>query len=209
VYVPAHFRFEHEDDLYDVMRRHSFATLVSVHEGVPSATLAPFVTRRDDEGALRLWGHIARANPQWRTFRADAEVLVSFRGPDAYISPSWYETAPNVPTWNFLVVHARGVPQLLLDDRETTLWILTETVAQYEQRFAQPWELDGASAYVQSLLPHVAAFEIELTLVEGQRKLSQNAPLPDRIGAIAGLEAQQDAAAREIARLMREALQRP
>lgn len=207
MYVPEHFRFEREDDLYDVMRRYSFATLVSTEEGVPFATLAPFVVRRDAAGRVRVWGHIARANPQWRAFGPGVEVLVVFQGPHAYVSPSWYETAPNVPTWNFVVVHAYGVPRLFLDDLETTLWVLAESVAQYEAGFERPWKLDPASEYVRSLLPDVAAFEIELTRVEGQRKLSQNAPEPDRAGAIAGLEGQDDTGAREVARLMREALQ--
>ncbi len=204
MYTPPHFRADNEDELYELMEEFSFATLVSAGDGPPTATLAPFVLRRDATGGRRLWGHIARSNPQWQSLDEKREVLVIFRGPDAYISPSWYTNSPNVPTWNFTVVHAYGLPHLLAPDHWRTRWILEQTVDQYESRLEEPWRLEVPTEYFTSLVQGVVAFEIELTQLEGQFKLSQNHPQANRLGVIAGLERRPDTAAREVARIMRE-----
>ncbi len=205
MYTPPHFRAHSEDELYELMEKFSFATLVSAAlEGPPTATLAPFVLRRDATNRRRLWGHIARANPQSQSLAENREVLVIFRGPDAYVSPSWYEDSPNVPTWNFTVVHAYGFPRLLAPDHWRTRWILEQTVDQYESRLEVPWRLEVSAGYFASLVQGVVAFEIEVTRLEGQFKLSQNHSRANRLGVIAGLERRPDTAARELARIMRE-----
>lgn len=205
MYTPPHFRARSEDELYELMEEFSFATLVSAGvEGPPTATLAPFVLRRDATGRRRLWGHIARANPQSLSLDENKEVLVIFRGPDAYISPSWYADSPNVPTWNFTVVHAYGLPRLLPPDHWRTRWILEQTVDQFESRLEAPWRLEVPDGYFASLVQGVVAFEIELMRLEGQFKLSQNHRRANRLGVIAGLQRRPDTAAREIARIMRE-----
>jgi transcriptional regulator len=204
MYVPEPFRAAGQDELFEVMARHSFATLVTAAGGVPLATWAPFVVRREPDGRHRLWGHIARANPQGRVLDPGREVLVIFQGPHHYISPSWYADAPNVPTWNFVVVHAYGTPRELAPEDPRTRWILEQTVAQHEAAMERPWRLDSASAYVEKLIGGVRAFEIELSRVEGQFKLSQNHSAENRRGVIAGLERCGDDAARDVAALMRE-----
>lgn len=197
VYVPAHFRPEREDELYAVIDRYMFATVVSSVDAAPArATMAPFVVREED-GRRRLWGHVARANPQWRDFRPDREILVLFRGPDAYISPSWYATEPNVPTWNYIAVQVRGRPRLLEQDDPRVLWIL-------ERTFDRPWQVGQAGDYLRELVAGVCAFEVEVTGIEGSFKLNQNHPRENRLGVIAALEAIDATDAHEIARLMRE-----
>ena len=172
MYAPPHFRETDPDPLWRVVDRHGFAELVTVVEGRPESTLAPFV-RFDGE----LWGHLARANPQAQGLDDGREALVVFRGPDAYISPRWYVDAPNVPTWNFVVVHVRGVPQVLDDDGARS--VLERTV----EHFDDEWRLEQ-NEYVDSLVPQVVAFRLDVTSIEGQFKLSQNHPLANRLSVI-------------------------
>ncbi len=206
MYIPTDYRIDDERRLWEVVREHSFATLVSATEGEPPlATLVPHLVASDRQGRHRLWAHMARANPQWRTFRPGREVLSVFRGPDAYISPSWYVNRPYVPTWNFVVVHVYGVPRLLgPDEEEEKRWVLEQTVEQHERGREDRWHLDVPEPFFLDLMKQVAAFEIEVRRIEGQFKLSQDKPEADRRAVVAGLEAIDDPGARRIARLMRD-----
>ncbi len=204
-YIPDHFRVTDEDELFGVIERSGLATVVSVSNGVPVTTQAPFAVSRDESGARRVWGHVARANPQSRALAEGSPVLVLFRGPDAYVSPSWYTDSPNVPTWNFVVVHAYGTTRPVASGDPTARWILERTVAKHESSFERPWQLDDAPAsYVESLVEGVAAFELEVSSLHGQFKLSQNQPTANRLSVIRNLERQPESGARGIARLMAE-----
>ena len=118
------------------MRDDSFAALVTQHEGVPSASHLPLILAADEGPYGTLYGHMARANLQWRDFDASQDVLVIFQGPHIYVSPSWYEAAPiNVPTWNYSVVHAYGSPCLITDD-DASHALLDTLVQTHEAPFA-------------------------------------------------------------------------
>lgn len=184
MYTPATFEENDLALLHTLMRQFSFATLVTVAEGVPVATHLPFLldTVRGGLGMLR--AHMARANPQWQSFREGAEALVIFQGPHAYISPAWYVSRPNVPTWNYAAVHAYGVPTLLNDD--DTFALLRASVAHYDPT---PDALEMPDEYVRRIQSGVVGFEIPITRLEGKRKMSQNKPDADRTGVIAALRA--------------------
>lgn len=191
MYIPAPFREDDLPTLHALMRRHSFATLVTVHEGRPFATHLPFLldAGRGPLGTLR--AHLARANPQWQGLEDGGEVLVIFQGPHAYVSPSWYETQPNVPTWNYVAVHAYG-PTRLLNDEELAE-TLRQTVSEYETPQPQPWTIDALpDEYVRKMSRAIVGFEIALTRLEGKAKMSQNKPVGDRRGVIAALQAAGD-----------------
>jgi transcriptional regulator len=186
------------------MRRHSFATLVTVEDGVPFATHLPFLVEPGPEGTQgRLLAHMARANPQWRAFSEDQDVLVIFQGPHAYVSPSWYVTQPNVPTWNYTVVHAYGRPRLI-EEPEEVLRILRASVDTYESGFEKPWSVDDVGDFARKLLPGIAAFELRLTRVEGKFKLNQNRAPEDRRAVMERLERSEDPEQRAVGALMRE-----
>ena len=205
MYIPKEFEVTDEEKLFDVVDQSGLATLVSAAEGVPAATLAPFVSTRDPSGRRRLWGHLARVNPQAQAVLDERCVLVVFRGPDAYVSPSWYEDSPNVPTWNFVVVQAGGTARPVPAEDPAARWILERTVEKYEAGLPRPWRLDEApDAYVQELLPHVVAFELEVSTLRGQFKLSQNQPRENRLGVIRALEQRPGDGPRAVARLMAE-----
>jgi predicted FMN-binding regulatory protein PaiB len=112
MYIP---QFNHVTDpaiLHALMQHFSFATLVTQHEGRPFATHLPFLVEPEHGEQGRLLAHLAKANPQWTDFGPGREALVIFQGPHTYISPSWYETQPSVPTWNYAVVHAYGARRI-------------------------------------------------------------------------------------------------
>ncbi|MDY7229772.1 FMN-binding negative transcriptional regulator [Hyalangium rubrum] len=200
MYTPRHFKVDDPNVLFELMRRYSFATLVTVEEGVPVATHLPVIVRREPEGD-RLLGHVARANPQWKGLSTTREVLVIFEGPHAYVSPSWYAKAPNVPTWNYAVVHAYGSARLI-EEPAAVVDVLRELTNLHESRFEQPWRMESAEAYVKGLQGGIVAFELSITRLEGKLKLSQNKSSEDRAGVIAALRRSEDALDRELAELM-------
>jgi transcriptional regulator len=204
MYLPRSFQEQDPQRLFAFMRRHSFATLVTVEDGVPFASHLPILVEPGSEGTQgRLLAHMARANPQWRGFSQDQDVLVIFQGPHAYVSPSWYVTEPNVPTWNYTVVHAYGRPRLI-EEPEECLRILRESVATYESGFEKPWTLEQVGDYVRKLLLGIAAFELRLTRVEGKFKLNQNRAPEDRRAVMEVLERSADPEQRAVGALMRE-----
>lgn len=117
MYVPEHFKESDAERLAVLINGNSFGMLVTAPEGVPFVTHLPFLIERYGNSQGRLLGHMARANPQWQHFSSGSEVVAIFQGPHAYISPSWY-ASPGVPTWNYAVVHLRGIPRLIEDESE-------------------------------------------------------------------------------------------
>ncbi len=200
MYVPAHFRVDDRATLRAFMRAHAFATLVTVVDGAPFATHVPLLV--DGEGdAIVLRGHVARANPQWRTLE-EQEALAVFSGPHAYISPSWYAAAQSVPTWNYTAVHALGRGRLVTE-RAGVLDVLRRLTDTEESRFAEPWSMERLSEdYVEGMMRAIVAFEIPVARLEGKYKLSQNRGDADRNGVAGALAASDDPATRGVAALM-------
>jgi transcriptional regulator len=191
MYIPKAFREDDLNTLHKSMQEYSFATLITQHEGVPFATHLPFIldAKRAPNGTLL--AHMARANPQWRDFKSEQEVLVIFQGPHAYVSPSWYEVELSVPTWNYAVVHAYGFPRLLEDSEELykLLKILIET---HEAQFENPWPFQLPDDYLQKMMRGIVGFEIEITRLEGKFKMSQNRTESEREKVIAALHESTD-----------------
>jgi transcriptional regulator len=205
MYIPAHFREPRVDVLHRLVREHSFGTLVSRLEGELIATHLPFLLdeQRGPHGTLR--AHMARANPHWRAFDAEAESMAIFQGPHAYISPSWYVSELNVPTWNYTAVHAYGRPTIL-EDPARVRQLLEATIAKFEAPFSEPWSMAGLpEEYVSNLARAIVAFEIPITRLDGKRKLGQNRTLQDMESAADGLRRQADATGIAVAQAMSEA----
>lgn len=191
MYIPAAFREPDPATLSAFIEAHSFASLVTVIDHAPFATHLPFLldSSRGEWGVLR--SHMARANPQWQPWQTTEPLinaLVIFTGPHAYISPAWYKSAPNVPTWNYSAVHAYGIPKLVSE--EATARIVQETVERYESERAEPWGMNAPGDYFQRLLKGVVGFEIEIARLEGKFKWNQNKSNADRVGVIEGLRAE-------------------
>ena len=179
MYVPHAFRENDVEKLVGFMRAHSFATLVSVLEGVPFASHIPLVVRWR-EGVVQLLGHVAKANPHWKAV-GDGESLAIFTGPHAYISPSLYEKRESVPTWNYIAVHAYGVPRILTlaDLRELLTEMLDAIIDTYDPAYRDQWN-EQSDRFREGMLNGIVGFVMTVTRLEGKYKLSQNRSSADQ-----------------------------
>ena len=204
MYLPAHFDEKRLDVLHALVRRHPFGLLVTQTADGPNANGIPFLLDQDGAAGLgTLRGHVARANPVWREAATDVQSLVVFQGPDAYVSPSWYpskaEHGKVVPTWNYVMVQARGRLRAI-DDPAWLLRLVTRLTERHEAPRSAPWAVSDAPAdYVQTMLRAIVGIELELTSLRGKWKVTQNRPAADRAGVVTGLEAVGDDAAMALA----------
>jgi transcriptional regulator len=184
VYIPEAFRQDSPALLHAFVRRHSFATLVTLAADA-AGTITPFAGHlpflldagRGPNGVLR--AHMARANPQWRHFRPEQEVLVIFTGPHTFVSSAWYEQPEEmVPTWNFTAVHVSGKPRIVTEER-AVLELLRDLMAIYQPESAPP-PVDPPDERLRSRVRGIVAFEVEVTRWEGKFKLSQNRTVEDQ-----------------------------
>lgn len=187
MYLPKHFEQQDPQALQALMRDHPLAALVSA--GADGLT-ADHLPLEYDAASQTLRGHVARANPLWQD--ADGQpVLAIFRGPQAYITPSWYPGKAVhhkvVPTWNYAVVHAHGTLRAV-DDAPWLHTLVSHLTAHHEAPRAQPWAVaDAPDDFVQQLLRAIVGIEIPVARLVGKWKVSQNRPAADRDGVADGL----------------------
>lgn len=201
MYVPGAFAVSDLLVLQDFMEQYSFANLVTRHSGELIASHIPFLLDRDAGRYGCLRGHLAVRNPQLAHLQVGSEALVIFQGPHAYISPSWYATPGNVPTWNYTAVHANGKPKMV--DGAALLVLLRDLVRQNERIFEQPWDFDSEASWIQNMLTEIAAFEIPIEQLQGKFKLNQNRTPADRARVIDILAASHDPMQRQMANLIK------
>jgi transcriptional regulator len=203
MYIPNTDRVTDLAKLQRFIRENSFATIISVEDGHISATRVPLIldSARGPNGTLI--GHVARANPQWRSFNGEAEVIAAFDGPHAYISPNWYVTAPAVPTWNYATVHAYGLARII-EDTARLAAIVDQLVSTYERDMPYPWPARGqlTEDFKSKLLKAIVGFEIPIGQIEGKFKFGKNRPPDDQVSMIHHLEKSPLAAARALAAIM-------
>ena len=203
VYLPPLFTETREEVLLAHIERQDFGLLVTHGLAGLITSQIPFLVKRRD-GALYLQGHLARANPQVADFDGGVEALAIFTGPHAYISPSWYEAGPAVPTWNYATVHAYG-PARRIEDAAWLRDLVRRLSERHEALEPMPWDMQKLPEdYVQSMLKGIVGVEIAVSRLEGKFKLSQNRPATDRPRIIAALERRADPESRAVAQLMRE-----
>ena len=181
MYIPKSFAETDTPTLYQFMRDHNFASFIT-HGGSLIASHLPFMVDAE-RGVLK--AHLARANPQWKTFDG-SEALVIFQGPHAYVSPTWYEAHPSVPTWNYTTVHVYGVPQII-QDADAIHEALSELVENHEHGRNPEWEMHLPEDYYAKMVQSLVVFEVPMTRVEGKFKLSQNRSEADQESVIAHL----------------------
>lgn len=193
MYVPTHFA-PTDDDVRELLRNPGAADLVTAGPDGPEATLLPFV-HDPDRGALL--GHFARNNDHWQ--RADGlPGLVIVRGPDSYVTPSWYASKAEhgrvVPTWNYVTAHVRGTVTVH-DDVEWVEQVVRRLTELHEAGRPAPWGVDDApEKYLRGQLRAIVGVEVRIERIDAKLKLSQNRPAADVDGVIAGLESAGDTA---------------
>jgi transcriptional regulator len=196
MYLPTHFEETRPEVLHELMRTHPLGLLITLGPAGPQANPVPFMLDAGGDGATVLRAHVARANPVWREARTDVEALVVFQGPQAYISPSMYPTKAAtgkvVPTWNYVMVQARGTLRVV-DDAPWLHALVNRLTDRHEASRAVPWAVSDAPAdYVDTMLRAIVGIEITLNALTGKWKVTQNRSAADRDGVVHGLRAQAD-----------------
>ena len=184
--------------MYALIAVHPLGTWVTQGEGGLIADHVPFLLDRDAGEHGTLVGHVARANPVWRTLGQGMESLVIFQGVQSYITPSWYaakqEHGKVVPTWNYAVVHAHGTPRAT-QDRDWLRRLVGRLTDTHEASRAPPWAVTDAPAdYIETMLAGIVGIEIPIARIVGKWKVSRNRPAADRQGVVDGLLAKGDEA---------------
>lgn len=208
MYTPSHFKDEDIASLHGQMEATRLATLVTFDETGLQASHIPLLLEPTQGPHGTLYGHLAKANPQWKALETGAQALLIFQGADAYISPSFYaakaEHGKVVPTWNYLAVHAYGRADVFTDPARL-LRIVTGLTDKHEASRAEPWAVSDAPAdYIEKMLNGIVGFAIPVERLEGKRKLNQNRSAADIAGVSKGLALSQDPSDQKIAQLMNQ-----
>jgi len=176
MYVPRSFIFDNQPEQVAFMKQYSFATIVTIKGNMPIATQLPFFVE-DSGDKLLLRSHFAVANEQVK-YLSENPSLVIFTEPHAYISPSHYDKEESVPTWDYVAIHAYGTA-LLIQEEEAKLKVLEEAIQFYEPAYLAQWN-SLSDKYRLGMLRGMVAFEIEVTDLQGQKKVSQNKNAEER-----------------------------
>ena len=200
MYIPSFNTFPDRSEIIAFMQRYSFGTIVTTVDGLPLATHLPFLVKVEDDKLL-IRSHFAKANPQWKAITESTSLLI-FSEPHAYISPANYETEKNVPTWNYIAVHAYGKAQLL-ESVEAKAELLKHTIQTFEAGYLQQWDA-LPEEYKLKMMNGIVAFEIEVNDLQAKKKLSQNRTELEQQNIIHTLEKSNDTNEKEIAVFMKE-----
>jgi transcriptional regulator len=200
MYVPKLYREEDREQILEFLNRNNFPALVSHNGQGLVATHLPVEIHAEGDEKLTVYGHMSRANPQWKSF-GDQEVLLIFQGAHTYISPRWYDHV-NVPTWNYLMVHVYGKARVI--GGEELHAVLGRLVERHEA--ASSYRLENLPAdFVAKEINGVAGFAVDVTRIDAGYKLSQNRNDRDHANIIGELEKRADDASHEVAQAMRRA----
>lgn len=195
MYTPSYYKNENLEEIKAFIKENSFGILVNQVDDKPWATHIPLELEQI-EGKDFLVGHIAKANPQWKSFNNQAQVLCIFNGPHTYISSSWYKTE-EVPTWDYIAVHVYGNLKVLTE--EETMDSLHRLVNRYETDSENPIRLEHLSPKTLRQVKGVVGFQIEITDIQATYKLSQTRP-DDHEAIINHLKTRGDVTSAEIGR---------
>lgn len=206
MYVPKYYEETEISVLHALIRAQPLGTWVTHSDGELIANHIPFLIdpSRGTQGTLI--GHVARANPAWQSFSKTINSVVAFQGPQTYITPSWYPSkhahGKAVPTWNYAVVHAHGIPRAI-EDRDWLLQHVNQLTDVHESDQALPWKVsDAPREFTEKLLQEIVGIEIPIAKLVGKWKVSQNRPASDKLGVVAGLIARDDTQSKEMASLV-------
>ncbi|OQS07123.1 FMN-binding negative transcriptional regulator [Thraustotheca clavata] len=189
-YIPSAYREVDEARLHDIIKTHSFATLIVTHNNVPHISHVPLLFDKDSN---TLRGHLARVNPIAKLDRNQVHNAVAiFHGPNAYITPSWYEskktTTKVVPTWNYIVVHVQG--KLRIETNPEWIYSNVSSLSDtHEEAIGGHWKLtDAPESYVKLMTKAIVGIELNIESILGNFKLSQEKKSDDFAGVLSGLK---------------------
>lgn len=198
MYISKLYREEDRAKILEFLKQNEFATLVTYDGEKPTASHLLMEVVEEGEHLL-VNGHMSKANPLWKTFGKNPEVLIIFQGPHTYISPTWYNHV-NVPTWNYQAVHVYGQPRIVTDPEEFHA-ILSRLVAKNES--GSSYRLESLSAdFVVDHMKRIVGFQIKVTRIEANYKLSQNRDEEDHRNIVQRLYARENEMSHQVAEAM-------
>jgi transcriptional regulator len=209
MYIPPAFRENDLANIHAAIRAARLASFVTATADGVIATPLPMILDETEGPHGTLYGHVARANPQW-TLAPVGEAMAIFMGPDAYVTPSWYatkgETGKVVPTWNYVAVHVYGTVEFF-EDADRLRDVVTRLTHLHEAPRAEsglePWAVtDAPEDFIRSQLRGIVGLRMPISRIDGKRKMSQNRSAEDRAGVVEGLTASDDAVDRAVAGLI-------
>lgn len=205
MYSPKQFTEVPEADIRKLVDHNPFATLLSYGTEI-SVNHLPIIYG-DKPGTLI--GHMSRKNPQWEHFKENPRCLAVFHGPHAYISPKWYRSGRDVPTWNYAVAHVHGKMELV-EDYEGQLETLKKLSEYFERASPMPWKFELPSDLLEPamLTRAIVSFRIHIESIEAKFKFSQNRSQEDQAGVIEGLGERADDQSRMVRQIMQVNLNR-
>lgn len=199
MYIPNGFRFENEEEKIAFMKQYSFATMITNKDNVPIATQLPFLVE-EISGKLVLSSHFALANEQAKVITENISLVI-FTEPHAYISPKHYDKWESVPTWDYIAVHAYGKAKVL-EDETSKLKVLERMIHFYEKDYLQQWDT-LTDKFKTGMMRGIVAFELEVSDLQGQKKLSQNKTGVERDRIIEQLESGNNTVEKDLANYIR------
>ena len=200
MYIPKINLETNRDEIIAFMKHFSFATIITAKDNFPTATHLPFIVAVKDDKVI-LTSHFAKANEHWKEIENN-KVLVIFSEPHAYISPKNYDKELNVPTWNYISVHAYGQGKIITETGKT-FEVLESTINNYEVSYKQQWD-NFPNEYKMKMLAGIVAFEILVTELQAKKKLSQNRTDAEQQKIIASLSKSNDSNEQLIAEYMHQ-----
>ena len=202
MYLRQAFAVTDRETQLNVIRDAGWGCIVGMQDGVPIASHLPFLVK-GEPGRETLDGHMARANPHWKSFADGAEVLVIFQGPHTYVTPSLCKVERALPTWNYAAVHVYGRP-VIVDAPDKVRALIKRLVDFRESRLDTPWRLESLDeGWVDRKLRGIVSFEMPIGRIEATFRLMQNRPAEDRHRVAAKLADSDDTNARDVAAMMR------
>ncbi len=200
MYIPNLFQLKDKSEQIAFMKQYSFATMVTIKGQIPIATQLPFVIEEQAD-KLVLTSHFALANEQTK-YLDESISLVIFAEPHAYISPTHYDKLESVPTWDYLAVHAYGKAKILSEESEK-LGVLEKMIRFYEQDYLKQWD-SLRDKFRKGMMAGIVAFELEVTDLQGQKKISQNKTEIERKRIVDHLEKSENTVERDIANYIKD-----
>lgn len=194
MYMPKYFSSADLSSIKKVVSENSFATIISYpKDEIPFINHLPVILSQHPGQEMTLLGHMAKRNPQWQHFQANPLATVIIHGPNAYITPTWYKSGCDVPTWNYAVIHLQGRIELV-EAYSEQIEILKQLTHHFEKNNPQPWEFELPDDLKDesALTSAIISFKFEVQNIEAKFKLSQNRSVEDRRGVIEGLSRRED-----------------
>ncbi|WP_353102834.1 FMN-binding negative transcriptional regulator [Myroides odoratus] len=199
MYTPNLFKFENDNDKIAFIKQYSFATIITVKENLPIATQLPFYINENSE-KLTLYSHFALANEQANYIENNTSLII-FSEPHAYISPTHYDKRESVPTWDYIAVHAYGKAKIISGEVEK-IQALEQMIQYYEASYLSQWR-SLSDRFKKGMMSGIVAFEIEVTDLQGQKKLSQNKTKIEKQRIVNHLENSENTIEKELANFIK------